>query len=93
MVETITPRQAVQDFAREMERKLSAVEERHPEGWGKDEVITLFNRAEERMDRLYMAVELDNGSTQEIGEMCVDVANWMMMVADVVGFLDETYGK
>lgn len=92
MVETITPRASVQDFANEMERKLAAVEERHPDGWGRDEIITLFMRAEDRMDQLFVAI--DSGAPNDVvGEFAVDVANWMMMVADNVGYLTEMYGK
>lgn len=80
------------DFVRLMEQKLAAVEERHPDGWGGDTIDNLFERAEDRMDRLFVAME--NGESSEvIGGYAVDIANWMSMIADNVGYLDNMYGK
>lgn len=91
MVETEI-RESVQDFARLMSDKLNQVEERHPNGWGSDTIDSLFQRAEDRMDKLFIAME--NGEPSEvIGGYCVDVSNWMHMIADNVGYLTDMYGK
>jgi hypothetical protein len=80
------------DFVRLMEEKLAAVDDQHPDGWGADSIDDLFDRADDRMDKLFTA--LRNGATQEtIGGYAVDVANWMSMIADNAGYLDDFYGK
>lgn len=92
MVAIVQPREVVLAFAERMEEKLSAVEERHPDGWGGDTVNALYTRADDRMNDLYIAIE-NNEDAAAIGKKAVDVANWMMMIADNLGFLDLWYGK
>ncbi len=80
------------DFVCLMESKLKIVDDRHPDGWGGDTVLTLFTRADVRMDRLFAAIE-GAESIEAVGGYAVDVANWMMMVADNVGYLTDMHGK
>lgn len=86
-----TIRDALADFVERMEQKLQEVEHRHPDGWARDRPIELFYQADDRLDLLYESLEADDLETA--GKYAVDVANWMMMIADRCGVLTEEYGK
>ncbi len=98
MVETETEdtqcniRNALADFVCLMETRLKTVDDRHPDGWGGDTVLALFSHADVRMDRLYSAIE-GAESIEAVGGYAIDIANWMMMIADNVGFLTDMHGK
>lgn len=85
-------RTSVLEFGLLMTQKLDAVDDRYPEGWGNDDIEDLFELADARMDRLYLAIE--NGEPIDVvGGYAVDVANWMMMIADNVGYLNNFHGR
>jgi hypothetical protein len=87
-------RDAVAGFAQLMEQKLALKDSVHPNGWGTDDPLDLYVRADDRMNKLYDALE--GGTEGEINEgigYCVDVANWMMMIADNLGAFGETLGR
>lgn len=81
-------------FARRMEAKLEA--NRHKgdrEGWLSDRPRALFERLTEEVRELRLALRLDKPRWYERGEIdevtaeAADVANFAMMIADVVGGL------
>lgn len=67
-------------FAREMERALRQHE--HLPGWAGQPVDELFGRLVEEVDEL--ADEIDTGDRERIIDAAADVANYAMMIADVL---------
>lgn len=73
-------------FAELMEQRLS--ENRHKggrDGWEKTWVMELFSSLRDESNELAIAIEV--GNSKEIVRECADVANYAMMIADVVGGL------
>jgi NTP pyrophosphatase (non-canonical NTP hydrolase) len=80
-------------FARRMEAKLEA--NRHKgnrEGWLKDSPFDLFRRLRDEADELGEALRCRSES-EVIANEAADVANFAMMIADVVGGLCSVKGE
>ena len=75
----------VSDFAERMEEKLA--KNRHKgdrKGWLKDHPIDLWNRLDEESTELYAALKNENSTFEEIANEAADVANFAMMIADIM---------
>ena len=81
--------EALHSFQSEMWKKLKA--NAHKGGWAKESVLTLLRRAEDELGELRSAVDAGE-SPERIASECADVANFVMMVADVVGGLKYERG-
>lgn len=76
-------RREVRLFAQMMERKLSKND--HKSGWHSADPYMMLSRLEEEVGELRCALLEGEGAADE----AVDVANFAMMIADVVGGLKE----
>lgn len=79
-------RDEVRLFAEAMERKLQKREKDYPEGWKSCDIHRLFDHLVSEVSELEDAIEKDN---EFISNECVDIANMAMMIADVIGSLNE----
>lgn len=80
-------RPEVRLFAAMMERKLQANE--HKGGWQDDTALALLRRLREEADELERCLQVGM-SAPTVAYEAADVANFAMMIADVVGgLLDE----
>jgi len=88
MSERVVLRPEVVAFAVLMETELQRHD--HRGGWSGCAPQWLFGRLLDEVTDLYRTTsgELDDGTIGDPGEEAADVANFAMMIADVLGFLD-----
>jgi hypothetical protein len=68
-----------------MEVKLSKSRHRGDRnGWLKADALSLYNRLDQESSELYAALRDENATFEQIANEAADVANFAMMVADVV---------
>jgi len=92
----MTPRQSVQNFAQEMERKLRDNE--HKGNWLNTDLLDMLDKLTEEKQELVRAVKkhnanyyspnqpIDKNIMQQVTDEAADVANIAMMVADIVRY-------
>ncbi len=75
-------------FSREMRRKLALRAEKG--GWKGESPVWLLSRLSGEVRELEEALRADEGGpdVDAVGSECADCANYLMMIADVVGGLD-----
>lgn len=77
-------RPALQEFAQKMERELQKHDAtRGQMGWRDESPTWLLDRLHEELVELDMA--MDSGTDEEVEKETIDVANFAMMLADVIG--------
>lgn len=84
------PRPEVQWFSRRMELKLRAND--HKPHWSGMHTDYLIHRLFQEADELWMALQYGE-SAENIVQEAADVANFAMMIADVVGMRREAEGR
>ena len=76
------PREAIVKFTEAMENKLKQND--HKRHWSQCGMTYLLNRLKEEVEELVEAVELCEPS-DEVKKECADVANFAMMIFDIMG--------
>lgn len=77
------PREALVRFTEAMEAKLKLND--HKRHWSQCGLTYLINRMKEEVEELIEAIELGEPIDEVQGE-CADVANFAMMIFDVMGY-------